>query len=127
MIVLMDTARKANIIYLSLTKCKRVMRSVLATEPYRIAYSFNIAAAIKSTINKILSIIIPLILCTDLKLLFNYLVRLSITQKKHLIINIICYLITAPVIPTRAYAFGTLSVCLRVWCTNHPLTRLVHS
>ena len=41
------------------------------------AYSFNITAAIKLTINKILSIIILLILYADLKSLFNYLVRLS--------------------------------------------------
>jgi hypothetical protein len=54
------------------------------------AHSFNIAVIIKLTINKILSIIIPLILYTDLKLLFNCLVRLSTTQKKCLIINIIC-------------------------------------
>ena len=37
-----------------------------------------------------LSIITPLILYTDLKYLFNYLVRLSTTQEKPLIINIIC-------------------------------------
>ena len=41
------------------------------------AYGFNIAAAIKLTIDKMLSITILLILCTDLKSLFNYLVRLS--------------------------------------------------
>ena len=53
------------------------------------AYSFNITAAIKLTINKILSIITPLILYTDLKSLFNYLVRLNTIQEKYLIIDII--------------------------------------
>ena len=53
------------------------------------AYSFDIAAAIKSTINKMLFIITLLILYTDLKSLFNCLVRLGTTQKKHLMINII--------------------------------------
>ena len=90
MIVLVDTIKKANIIYWFLTKYKRVIRSVLAIKLYRIAYGFNIAAVIKSTIDKILFITIPLILCTDLKLLFNYLVRLSTTQEKYLIIDIIC-------------------------------------
>ena len=71
-----------------LIKCKRVIRSILAVKLYKIVYGFDIAAAIKSTINKILSII-PLILYTDWKLLFNCLVRLSTTQKKCLIINII--------------------------------------
>ena len=79
MIILIDATKKANIIYWSLTKCKRVIKSVLAIKLYRMAHSFNITAAIKSTINKILSIITPLILCTDLKLLFNYLVKLSTT------------------------------------------------
>ena len=54
------------------------------------AYGFDITAAINLTIDKILFIIIPLILYTDLKLLFNYLVRLSTTQEKHLMIDIIC-------------------------------------
>ena len=53
------------------------------------AYGFDIIAAIKSTIDKMLSITILLILCTNLKSLFNCLVRLSTTQKKHLMIDII--------------------------------------
>ena len=90
MIVFIDTIEKANIIYWSLTKYKRVIRSVLAIKLYRIAHSFNITAAIKSTIDKMLFITTLLILYTDLKLLFNCLVRLSTTQEKCLIINIIC-------------------------------------
>ena len=88
-IVLIDAIGKANIIYQSLTKYKRVIKSVLAIKLYRIAYSFNITAVIKSTIDKMLSIITPLILYTDLKSLFNSLVRLNTTQEKCLIINII--------------------------------------
>ena len=53
------------------------------------AYSFNIAVVIKSTINKMLFIIILLILYTNLKSLFNCLVRLGTTQEKRLIIDII--------------------------------------
>ena len=49
MIVLIDAIEKANIIHWSLTKCKRVTKSVLAIELYKMAYSFNIAAAIKLT------------------------------------------------------------------------------
>ena len=79
MIVLIDAIKKANIIYWSLTKCKRVIRSILAAELYKMAHSFNITAAIKSTINKMLFIITPLILYTDLKSLFNCLVRLNTT------------------------------------------------
>ena len=54
------------------------------------AYGFNIGALIKSTINKTFSISLLLILCTNLKSLYNYLVKLGITAKKRLIINVIC-------------------------------------
>jgi hypothetical protein len=53
------------------------------------AHSFNIIAAIKLIIDKILFIITLLILYTNLKLLFNYLVRLNTIQEKYLIIDII--------------------------------------
>ena len=43
------------------------------------AYGFNIGAAIKLTINLVLNITIPLVICTDLKSLYNYLVRLNTT------------------------------------------------
>ena len=89
MIILIDAIGKANIIYWFLTKCKRVTKSILTIELYGMAYGFNIIIAIKSTINKMLSIITPLILYTDLKSLFNYLVRLSTTQEKCLMIDII--------------------------------------
>ena len=89
-IVLMDNIGKANIIYWLLIKCKRVIRSVLAIKLYKMAHSFNIIVVIKLIINKILFIITPLILYTDLKLFFNYLVRLGTTQEKCLMINIMC-------------------------------------
>ena len=89
MIVLINITRKANIIYWFLTKCKRIIRSILAIKLYGIAHSFNVTAAIKSIINKMLSIIILLILYTNLKLYFNCLVRPGTIQNKYLIINII--------------------------------------
>jgi hypothetical protein len=54
------------------------------------AYGFDISTAIKSTVDKILRINIPLVLCTDSKSLYDYLVRLGTTQKKRLIIDVIC-------------------------------------
>ena len=54
------------------------------------AYRFNIRAVIKLTVNKILNINLPLVICTDLKLLYNCLVRLGTTQEKRLIINVMC-------------------------------------
>ena len=80
----------ANIVHWSLTKCKRVTRSVLVLELYTIAYRFNIGASIKSTLNKALNINLLLVLCTNSKSLYNYLVKLGTTTKKKLIINVMC-------------------------------------
>ena len=49
-LVLADITNKANIIYWSLIKCKRVTKSVLALELYVMAYGFNIGAVIKLTV-----------------------------------------------------------------------------
>jgi len=54
------------------------------------AHSFNIAVAIKSTVDKVLQINLPLVLCTNFKSLYNYLIQLRTTQEKWLIINIMC-------------------------------------
>ena len=53
------------------------------------AYRFDIRAAIKLTINLVLNITIPLVICTDLKSLYNYLIRLSTTQEKRLMVDFI--------------------------------------
>jgi hypothetical protein len=57
---------------------------------YAIAYGFDIRALVKFTINKVLGIDLPLVLCTDSKLLYECLVKLGITQEKRLIIDIMC-------------------------------------
>ena len=53
-LVIADKKGNANILYWSLTKYKRVTRSVLASELYGMAHGFDIAAAIKSIIDKML-------------------------------------------------------------------------
>jgi len=50
-LVLSDASNKANIIHWSSIKCKRVTRSVLASELYGIAHGFDIATAIKTTLD----------------------------------------------------------------------------
>ena len=52
---------------------------------------FDIAAVIKSTIENILDIKLPLSLCTDSKSLYEYLVKLGIIQEKRLIVDIIYF------------------------------------
>jgi hypothetical protein len=54
------------------------------------AYGFDIGALVKSTIDKVLGIDLPLVLCTNSKSLYECLVKLGITQEKRLIIDIIC-------------------------------------
>jgi hypothetical protein len=53
------------------------------------AHGFDIGVAIKSTIDKILQINLPLVICTDSKSLYDCLVRLGTTQEKRLIIDVI--------------------------------------
>jgi hypothetical protein len=43
------------------------------------AYGFDMGAVIKLIINLVLNITIPLVICTDLKSLYNCLVRLGTT------------------------------------------------
>ena len=62
----------------------------MASELYAIAHGFDIAVAIKMIIRKALQISLPLVLCTDSKSLYDYLVKLGTTAKKRLIIDIIC-------------------------------------
>ena len=76
-IVLADKSNKANILYWSSIKCKCIIYSVLASELYAIAYRFDIEVAIKSTIEAILQIRLPLILYTDSKSLYDCLVKLG--------------------------------------------------
>jgi len=53
-LILANATKKANIVYWSLVKCKRVTWSVLASKLYGMAHGFNIGVAIKSTVDKIL-------------------------------------------------------------------------
>jgi len=87
-LVLADSSNKANIVHWSSVKCKRITRSVLASELYAMAHGFDIGAAIKATVELQLNINLPLILCTDSKSIYECLVKLGTTQEKRLIINI---------------------------------------
>jgi hypothetical protein len=85
-----DSNNQANIIYWSSVKCKRITRSVLASELYAMTYGFDIGTAIKSTVDRILEINLPLVLCTDSKSLYDCLVKLGTTQEKRLMIDVLC-------------------------------------
>jgi hypothetical protein len=53
------------------------------------AYGFNIGTLVKSIINKVLEIELLLVIYTDSKLLYKYLIKLGTIREKRLIINII--------------------------------------
>jgi hypothetical protein len=84
---------KGNLIHYSFTKTKRVTRSVLASEIYSMVGDVDIAIAINTTIKIITEQLgfpqTPIVVCTDLYLLYECLVKLGTTQEKRLIIDII--------------------------------------
>ena len=73
-LVLVDALNKANIIHESSIKCKRVARSVLALKLYSMGHGFDIGATIKSTLDKVLQVDLPLVLYTNSKSLYDCLV-----------------------------------------------------
>ena len=54
------------------------------------AHGFDVGAAIKATLEKILQQPILLVLYTDSKSLYNCLVKLGTTHKKRLIVDLMC-------------------------------------
>jgi hypothetical protein len=81
-----------NIIHWSSTKCKRVTRSVLASEIYAMASGVDMGIAINATIGLALKKLnlpeLPLFVCTDSFSLYECLVKLGTTKEKRLMIDI---------------------------------------
>lgn len=90
LLVLADGNGRANILHWSSVKCKRVTRSVLASELYGMAHGFDMGASVKITLCKMLGQEVPLVLCTDSKSLYDCLVKLGTTQEKRLMIDVMC-------------------------------------
>jgi len=53
-------------------------------------HGFDIGASIKATIEKILRIDLPIVICTDSRSLYDCLVKLGTTQEKRLMIDVMC-------------------------------------
>jgi hypothetical protein len=78
----------ANLIYWSSIKCKRVIRSVLATKLYVMINDFDVEAIIKSIIERMLHIFLSLILLTDSKSFYDCFVKLDTIAEKKLMIDL---------------------------------------
>ncbi|KAF1982086.1 hypothetical protein K402DRAFT_341256, partial [Aulographum hederae CBS 113979] len=97
-IVLADKDGNANMIHWQSVKCRRVTRSVLASELYVLSLGFDVAATLRSTMNHLFSgspqgegtLRIPMTLCVDSKSLYDCLIKLGTTQEKRLMIDILC-------------------------------------
>jgi len=81
-----------NVLHWSSTKCKRVTRSVLASEIYAMAHGVDIAISIATTMNTTMKRLampsIPIVVCTDSLSLYECLVKLGTTKEKRLMIDI---------------------------------------
>lgn len=89
-VIVLKDENNANVIHWSSVKCKRVTRSVLASELYAMTLGFDVGAVIKLTFQCILKREIPLVLCTDSHSLYECLVKLGSTSEKRLMIDIMC-------------------------------------
>src|SRR6266702_8252868 len=87
----MDHNQDINILYWSLIKCKQIIYNILAFKLYALTHGFDITVVIKLIIQKILQLEqLLLVLCTNSKSLYNCLVKLGTTQKKRLMVDLMC-------------------------------------
>ena len=84
---------RGNIIHWSSTKCKRITRSVLASELYGMVGGVDLAIAISTTLRMITERLelptMPLIVCTDSYSLYECLVKLGTTVEKRLMVDVL--------------------------------------
>ncbi|KAI1008166.1 hypothetical protein K3495_g77 [Podosphaera aphanis] len=88
LIVLADEHNNCNIIHWSSVKCKRITRSVIASELYAMCQGFDTACVLKDTVDKIIDEEVPIIVCIDSFSLFECLVKLGTTREKRLMIDL---------------------------------------
>jgi hypothetical protein len=87
-IVLADDNNNCNIIHWLSVKCKRVTRSVIASELYAMSHGFDTTCALKDTLDKITQHQTLIVICIDSFLLYECLVKLGTTYEKRLMIDI---------------------------------------
>jgi hypothetical protein len=88
-VICLKNSTHVNIVHWSSIKCKCVIESVFATELYALTHDFDLDVVFKATLFAILDRFVSLILCIDSKSLYDCLIKLDMTQKKRLMINVI--------------------------------------
>jgi hypothetical protein len=81
-----------NLLHWSSTKCKRVTRSVLASEIYGMVAGFDTAFVLTATLETVMKRLglprLPLVVCTDSYSLYECLVKLGSTTEKRLMVDL---------------------------------------
>jgi len=81
-----------NLVHWQSSKCKRVTRSVLASEIYGLVNGFDLGYVLAETLRTIMNRLdlppIPLVICTDSYSLYDCLVKLGTTTEKRLMIDL---------------------------------------
>jgi hypothetical protein len=81
-----------NIIHWSFVKCKRIIKSVLASEVYAMAEGVNMAVAIGITINRIIAKLgaplVSIVVCTNFLFFYECLMKLGTIKEKRFIMDI---------------------------------------
>lgn len=83
---------KGSILHYSSTKCKRVTRSILASEIYGMVSGFDLGLALITTLKSVTKSLrlkpIPLVICTDSFSLYQCLTKLGTLNEKRLMIDV---------------------------------------
>lgn len=85
--VLMDNFSNCNIFYYSRLKAKRVKRSVLTAGTLAMVHSFELASAIRMTLNEMLRRIISFRVYIDSPSLYDFITKISRTSENRLLMD----------------------------------------
>jgi hypothetical protein len=87
-IALADSSNNCNLLHWSSVKCRRITRSVIASELYAMGHGFDCACVLKHTLDNMLNVAVPIVIYIDSFSLYECLVKLGTTNEKRLMIDL---------------------------------------
>ena len=87
-VILTDSAERANVIHYTSRKSRRVVRSCLGGETYALADALDICMALKHDLEEMLRQPLPLMLFTDIKSLFDVITKNTVTTETRLMVAV---------------------------------------